>query len=162
MRSSLKLILIISVSAAVLDQLSKAIVLAYLPENSYVEIIPGFFDLVHFKNPGAAFGILRDTGQWKTAFLSLVSIAAIAIIGVLLKDAKDTITRVSLSLIAGGAAGNLVDRLRFGTVVDFLDFHLKGLHWPAFNVADSCITIGVVLAIINALRTKPLPKSPSS
>ena len=87
-------------------------------------------------------------------FLSLASIAAIVIIGILLRDAKDTLTRVSLSLIAGGAAGNLVDRIRFGTVIDFLDFHLKGLHWPAFNVADSCITIGVILAIINAFSRK--------
>lgn len=154
MRSSLKLILLIAVSAAVLDQLSKAIVLIYLPENSSMEIIPGFFNLVHFKNPGAAFGILKDNGQWKTVFLSLASVAAIVIIGFLLRDAKDTLTRVSLSLIAGGAAGNLVDRIRFGTVVDFLDFHLKGFHWPAFNVADSCITIGVVLAIINAFSRK--------
>lgn len=154
MRSSLKLILLIAVSAAVLDQVSKAIVLAYLPENSSMEIIPGFFNLVHFKNPGAAFGMLRDNGQWKTVFLSLASVAAIVIIGFLLRDAKDALTRVSLSLIAGGAAGNLVDRLRFGTVVDFLDFHLGGLHWPAFNVADSCITIGVALAIINAFSRK--------
>ncbi|MFZ3073368.1 MAG: signal peptidase II [Thermodesulfobacteriota bacterium] len=154
MRSSLKLILIISVSAAVLDQLSKAIILAYLPENAFMEIIPGFFDLVHFKNPGAAFGILRDNGQWKTVFLSLASVAAIVIIGFLLRDAKDALTRVSLSLIAGGAVGNLVDRIRFGTVIDFLDFHVRGLHWPAFNVADSCITIGVALAIINAFSRK--------
>jgi signal peptidase II len=132
---------------AVLDQLTKALVVHYFSLYDMVEVIPGFFNIVHWRNPGAAFGLFKEGGMVRTLLLAGVSFLALVIIGLLLRHAKDTITRVALSLIAGGAVGNLIDRLRFGEVIDFFDFYVGRYHWPAFNVADSAITVGVFLSL---------------
>lgn len=127
------------------DQITKALVLSYLDPYSALEIIPGFFSLVNVRNPGAAFGILNDGGELRTLFLIGVSIVAFVIIAFLLRHSRNKVESLALSLIGSGAIGNLIDRLRFGEVVDFLDFSIGSYHWPAFNVADSAITLGVIV-----------------
>lgn len=136
-----------ALAVAALDQLTKYIVMRSLALNQAVETVPGLLDLVYFKNPGAAFGIFNDGGVWRTVFLIATSLVSLVVIGVLLRQSKDSLMTFGLSLIAGGAVGNLIDRARFGAVVDFLYFHLGEYYWPAFNVADSAITVGVALAI---------------
>ncbi len=131
-----------------IDQLSKAAVMRYMHEGGAVGVVSGLFSIVHVKNPGAAFGILARGGALRTVFLAAVSLAALAVTLALIRQARDLLTAFSLSLVAGGAIGNLIDRLRFGAVVDFLDFHAGAYHWPAFNVADSAITAGAVLAFV--------------
>ncbi|HXI09212.1 MAG TPA: signal peptidase II [Thermodesulfobacteriota bacterium] len=146
-KKSLKIILLTALSVTALDQLTKYIVMRSLNLNQVVETVPGLFDLVYFKNPGAAFGIFNDGGIWRTVFLIGTSVVSLVVIGALLRQSKDTLMTFALSLIAGGAVGNLIDRVRFGAVVDFLYFHIGEYYWPAFNVADSAITVGVALAI---------------
>lgn len=146
-KKGLKIIIATALAVAVLDQLTKFAVMRSLAFNQVIETIPGFFDIVYFRNPGAAFGIFNDGGVLRTVFLISTSVASLIVIGVLLKQSKDTLMTFALSLVAGGAVGNLIDRARFGSVVDFLYFHIGEHYWPAFNVADSAITVGVALAI---------------
>ncbi|MBI5237344.1 MAG: signal peptidase II [Deltaproteobacteria bacterium] len=135
-------------AVAVIDQLSKALIMRYMYEGRSFGVVSGLFSIVHIKNPGAAFGILAIGGALRTIFLVAVSLGALVVIFALIRQAKDLLTAFSLSLIAGGAIGNLIDRLRFGSVVDFLDFYIKAYHWPAFNIADSAITVGAALAFV--------------
>lgn len=146
-KKNLKTIFFTALAVTVLDQLTKHLVMRSLSLNQVVETVPGLFDLVYFKNPGAAFGIFNDGGTMRTVFLIAISLVSLVIIGVLMKQSKDALMTFGLSLIAGGAVGNLIDRARFGSVVDFLYFHIGEYYWPAFNVADSAITVGVALAI---------------
>jgi signal peptidase II len=122
------------------------------------EIIPGFFNLVYVTNTGAAFSMLADVDSpWRHYFFLIVGLlACIALTVVYYRIGKShRLYAVALGLIAGGALGNIIDRLRHGSVVDFLDFHLSGHHWPAFNVADSAICVGaVVFLIVNILEEK--------
>ncbi|MBI5560009.1 MAG: signal peptidase II [Deltaproteobacteria bacterium] len=142
-----KIVALTVVSTALIDQITKALVTSSIGQNSVVPVVTGLFNLVNFRNPGAAFGLLREGDILRTVLLVLVSILALIVIAALLRQSKDGWTIFSLSLIAGGAVGNLIDRVRFGEVVDFLDFYINGWHWPAFNVADSAITAGVVLSL---------------
>ena len=121
-------------------------IVSSMPLNSGFEVIAGFFDIVHFRNTGAAFSLFSEGGVLKSVFLVLTSVAALVIIAFLIKDEKRRLSVIAFSLIAGGAAGNLIDRVRLGYVVDFLFFSIAGYHWPAFNVADSAITIGAAMA----------------
>ncbi len=117
---------------------------------SYV-IINGFFNLTYIQNPGAAFGIFADAGiVFRTVFLTGVGFLAIFFLGYYFQKSPESAwkTHLSFALILGGAFGNLIDRIRLGTVVDFLDFYLGRFHWPAFNVADSAISVGLTLLII--------------
>ena len=131
-----------------LDQLSKALILRTLVQGKSLEVIENIFYLTLVHNTGAAFGIFRH----QTAFFIIVSILAILVITVYIKRRQDTLIfrDIALALILGGAIGNLVDRLRFGYVVDFFDFRV----WPVFNVADSCITVGTFLLIVSLLKRK--------
>ncbi|MFQ5585302.1 MAG: signal peptidase II [Thermodesulfobacteriota bacterium] len=144
--------LLITVSALVvlLDQITKTVVTRLLSLHQTVEVINGFFNIVYIKNPGAAFGILRGWGAVRTVLLILISLAALAVIVYLYGKTTGRLASFALSLIAGGAVGNLIDRVRFGEVIDFLDFSLCGYHWPAFNLADSAITVGVTVTVILA------------
>jgi signal peptidase II len=142
---SIKVVSLTVASTAIIDQVTKALVVHYMTLHEMVEVIPGLFNIVYWRNPGAAFGMFKDGGILMVIFLTGITLAAIVIIAILLRYAGDTSTRVALSLIAGGAVGNLIDRLRFGEVVDFLDFYVGRYHWPAFNVADSAITLGVFI-----------------
>ncbi|MBI5492993.1 MAG: signal peptidase II [Deltaproteobacteria bacterium] len=143
---NVRIFFITAASVIIADQATKAYIAARLWPNQVIEAVPGVFNIVYLKNPGAAFGILNEGGSLRRVILAGVSVAALAVIGFLVRESKDRLTSFSLSLIAGGAVGNLIDRVRFGEVVDFLDFHIGAYHWPAFNVADSAITVGVILA----------------
>src|SRR5262245_7591120 len=131
------------------DQLTKWAVLANFALGERVELT-GFFNLVLVYNKGAAFSMFADADGWQTPLLAAFAIAAICIVGYLIaRHAQKGLFCAGLALILGGAVGNLIDRLRFGQVVDFLDFHAMGWHWPAFNVADSAICVGAALLILD-------------
>ena len=147
MSKTAKILLPTAAAIIAADQATKAAVVSYLYPLQIVEAIPGLFNLVYFRNTGAAFGLFSGGGILSKLFLVAVTGAALVVLGFLLREAKGTGATFALSLIVGGAIGNLIDRLRFGSVVDFLDFHIGSLHWPAFNVADSAITVGVALTI---------------
>jgi signal peptidase II len=145
----------VSGAVVVLDQITKILVDRTMPLYHSVEIIPNFVHLTYVRNTGAAFGFMAGSpSTLRMVFFLLVSGVAIACISFLLKTLRpqQKILTVSLSLVLGGAIGNLVDRLRLGEVIDFIDLHWDHLHWPAFNVADSAITIGVALLFIQMLR----------
>ena len=130
------------------DQAVKALVLARFALGERLELAP-FFNLVLVYNKGAAFSFLSHASGWQKPLLVAFALAAAAIVSVLiLRRPGERLLCSGLALILGGALGNVVDRLRFGQVVDFLDFHAAGWHWPAFNVADSAITIGAALLIL--------------
>ncbi len=131
-----------------LDQLSKNIIQRTMRIHESIQVINDFFSLTYIRNRGAAFGLLADKADgFRFIFFLITSVIALFILWYLfLKPFKtDKSAQVSISLIAGGAIGNLIDRIRFGEVVDFLDFYVGNYHWPAFNVADSAITIGIAL-----------------
>jgi signal peptidase II len=143
-----------SAAAAIVlaDQLTKWLVLARFAPGERVEIT-GFFNLVLVFNKGAAFSFLADAPGWQTPLLVAFAAAAALIVSVLLlRSPERRVFSAGLALILGGAVGNVIDRLRFGYVVDFLDLHAAGWHWPAFNVADSAITLGAVLLILDGFR----------
>ena len=136
----------------ILDQLSKLFVIRGLRVHESIPLIEGFFNLVHVRNRGMAFGIMnRDHAELGFWFLVTVSIIAIALLSFWFFRLKrgDTLITLGLSLILGGAVGNLIDRLRFREVVDFLDVFVGPYHWPAFNVADAAITVGTFLVAIS-------------
>ena len=130
------------------DQLTKAMVLSRFVLGERLELT-GFFNMVLVYNKGAAFSFLSDAAGWQTPLLIGFALVAIGIVGTLLvRSPGRRLLCSGLALILGGALGNLIDRLRYGQVVDFLDFHAGAWHWPAFNVADSAITLGAALLII--------------
>lgn len=134
----------------VLDQWSKWLVTGHLERGDVIELIPGFFNLVLTYNPGAAFSFLSDAGGWQRWFFTVVTLViSTALLFILKKSAASNWQEcLPVSAILGGAAGNLLDRLRLGEVVDFLDFYYLGWHWPAFNVADSAISVGAISWIV--------------
>jgi len=116
--------------------------------------VTNFFNLVLTYNAGAAFSFLSDASGWQRWFLSAIALlASILIVYLLYKHASNQRFSIALSLILGGAIGNLLDRIMLGHVVDFLDFHIAGHHWPAFNVADSAISVGAFLLIVDSFKT---------
>ena len=132
------------------DQITKSAVTSRFVLHESYPVINGFFNLVYVLNPGAAFGFLAEASETfrYVFFTGITVLAAGLIVYYLVKSGPRNLMLVtSLTLIFGGAVGNLFDRLRFGAVVDFLDFYVRGAHWPAFNVADSAITIGAILMI---------------
>jgi len=145
-------VLLIAAIIAVMDQLTKWLVMCRLEMGESHLIIPGFFNLVHWINTGAAWGILKDRN------LALTLIAVITILLLYLFrhpfQFNRLLGRVALGLIMGGIVGNLIDRVRLGHVVDFLDFHIGRHHWPAFNVADTAICVGVALYILDSWRAE--------
>jgi signal peptidase II len=138
----------------VLDQATKALVRARFALGDSVEVIPGLFNLTRVHNTGAAFGMLNDVDfPYKTAALALVAAGALAGLASYAASLPggQWLSRFGLALIIGGAAGNLIDRLALGFVVDFFDFHWRGWHFWAFNIADAAITVGVALMILEML-----------
>jgi len=139
------------------DRITKDIVAARIALHDSIVVIPGLFRLTHIQNRGAAFGIFDDaSGDWKITILILFSIVAMAVVaGLLWKNGHAlNATGVGLSLVLGGAVGNLWDRLADRRVVDFLDFYLGTYHWPAFNLADSAIVIGALILVAEILFAK--------
>lgn len=153
-----KYFFLIAAIVVLLDRLTKWAVASSLLLHESVSVIPGFFHITHVENTGAAFGLFADsTAQWKVAALVTFSLVALVIVSVLLwrNSHSLSIMTVGLSLILGGAFGNLWDRMLEGHVVDFLDFHVGQYYWPAFNIADSAIVVGAVLLVAEILFTKP-------
>jgi len=161
MRAKYRLALILAAAVLALDQGSKAVIRHYLPLWTKSTVIPGFFDLVHTLNRGAAFGFLnRSDIDWQTYFFIAANSLAVVIIFHLLHTVKSgTFLRFGLGLLLGGALGNLVDRIRVGEVTDFLDFYVAAHHWPAFNVADMAISVGSCILLISLYRQRGRGKS---
>jgi len=138
----------------VLDQITKVAVIRALQPYEAISVIPGFFNLVHVRNPGIAFGLLSQLGTaWSRVLLSALTTAAVILLIYWFGRVRDKDRKAAfgLSLVIGGAVGNLIDRLRLGEVVDFLDFYVGSFHWPAFNVADSAVTVGTLLLALSIL-----------
>jgi signal peptidase II len=142
----------IAVAIVVFDQLTKFAATNYLTQHGESQLAP-FLNLVLVHNTGAAFGFLSGAGGWQNLFFIVVAVAAsIFILWMYWRlSAQDRVLAIGLMLVLGGALGNLLDRLIHGYVIDFIDVYYKTWHWPAFNVADSAITIGAVLLVIDAL-----------
>ncbi len=134
----------------VLDQITKAVVAGRMALGESIPVIPGLLSLTYIRNSGIAFGILNNgSGNLKAVLLAVSAVLALAFLVWLLLDQKkeDGLSGMIIGLVAGGAMGNLIDRLRLGEVVDFIDAFWRTHHWPAFNLADSAISVGVVLLI---------------
>ncbi len=148
--SRYRLPLIITLAVLALDQASKLYIDGHLALYQSLTVVQGFFNITYVRNKGAAFGIFADSAVRLPFFIGISVLAAAAILWYLWRlPEKQKLMRVSLSLILAGALGNLIDRLRLGEVIDFLDAHWRQHHWPAFNVADSAITVGVVLWLLD-------------
>lgn len=148
-------LIVVAGTVVILDQISKAVILSRLALYSVIPVIPGFFNIIHIQNPGGAFGFMAHQSPAVRGFLFLlVSLLAAALIVWLYHrtPVAQRLLSFALALIFGGAVGNLIDRVRLGQVVDFLDFYLGAWHWPAFNVADSAISVGIGLFILQLLR----------
>jgi len=147
----------IAAGAFALDQITKRVVERRIPLYDVVPVIPHFFNLTHTRNPGAAFGLFADSpSPWRTWLLVLVSAGLIATVaGVAWRSRRlDWRAATGLALILGGALSNLLDRIRFGRVVDFLDFYFRTSHWFTFNLADSAIVIGAFFLIVEVMLAK--------
>src|ERR1700675_3067356 len=141
----------------ILDQAAKWLALRRLEPGVPVNVIDGFFSLTLVMNPGLAFGMLGTVPRgwrWVVALLSIVTLAVLVSLATRLLPEGVRVAAVAIGLIFGGAAGNLIDRGRFGAVVDFLDFYWRGWHWPAFNIADSAISVGVALLALRMLTAE--------
>src|SRR5690606_22585034 len=129
-----------------LDQITKTYIASTMHLHESITVIPGYFNLTYIRNPGAAFGIMGSTSSgFRLIFFFLTSLFAMGLlITIFLRlDSRDWWGQMTIASIFGGAIGNFIDRLQYGEVIDFLDFYINGYHWPAFNVADSAISIGV-------------------
>lgn len=134
-----------------LDRWSKRLVASRIAMYTHIQVIPGFFRITHTENTGAAFSLFADSpSHWKTVMLISFSVIAMIVVSILLwnQSRPFTITGVALSLILGGAFGNLWDRVAAGRVVDFLDVYYRTYHWPVFNLADSAIVVGATLLVL--------------
>lgn len=142
----------------VLDQLTKYLVESRIRLYEVITIIPGCFNLTHVRNKGAAFSLLADAPEmFRIVFFVSVTLVALVVIAMLIRKTHERLQVLAFSLIASGAVGNLIDRARYGEVVDFIQWYYKSYYWPSFNVADSAITVGVVLLAIDMLFTKQTP-----
>lgn len=146
--------LLLSGLVIVLDQITKVWIATHFAYGDAL-FVTGFFNLVHAHNTGAAFSFLAGEAGWQRFVFIGIALAAVLLIGYLLnKHARDTVFCLALSLILGGAIGNLLDRVRLAYVIDFLDFYYAGWHFPAFNVADSAITVGAAILIWDSIRKR--------
>ena len=153
--------LAIATLVLLLDQLSKWSALSNL-KLGITEVVLPFMNWLLLLNPGAAFSFLAQSSGWQRWFFTILGLAAsLYILWLLRKNQSDKILSWALSLILGGALGNVLDRIMFGAVVDFIDLHYGNWHWPAFNIADSAISIGAALIVFSELR-KSFGKSPQS
>lgn len=151
--------LVASAVVVLLDQLTKWLIQQSLVFGQSVPVLP-FFNLVLVYNPGAAFSFLSTAAGWQRELFVAIGLAASALIVLLLRrHASDPQFCFALALILGGALGNVIDRVMLGAVVDFLDLHATGYHWPAFNLADSAITCGAALLIWGSLRRPRMRKA---
>lgn len=156
----MRLLLFLTLPLYVLDQITKFLVLAYIPTHVTIEVIPGFFNLVQVHNTGAAFGMLKDNNAF---FIALASVALLVLTVMARRGCfLDSPTRLGAALLVSGILGNLTDRLLHGYVVDFLDVILPWYgHWPAFNVADSCICVAACLFLISGFTGEKTANPPN-
>ena len=136
-----------------LDQLTKLLADRFLSTHASTPVIPGFFDLVLAYNTGAAFSFLADAGGWQRWFFTVLALGVSIFLILWLKrlQPSEKMTAIALALILGGAIGNLIDRILYGHVIDFIHWFYRDFSWPAFNIADSAITLGAALLIIHAI-----------
>lgn len=137
----------------VLDQLSKWWIVTSVMAPPRVIPLTSFFNLVLVHNRGVSFGLFGGAPDWLPWALAALAVLISAALAIWLRRAESRLLAAALGLVIGGALGNVVDRVRYGGVVDFLDFHIADYHWPAFNVADSAITVGVGLLLLDALKS---------
>lgn len=147
----------LSIAVIVIDQLTKLWIDSSMTLHERLPLIEGFFDLTLAYNPGAAFSFLADAGGWQRWFFTILSTVVTIILVVWLKrlPAHEKVNAVALALIIGGAVGNLIDRIAYGHVIDFLLVYYQQWSWPAFNVADSAISVGVVLMLLAMFHSSP-------
>jgi signal peptidase II len=155
--------LAIAIAVVVLDRFTKWLVENRLDLHDTINLVPGFFRITHVQNKGAAFGLFAESNsEWRVTILVMFSVVALIVVaGLLWKNHHSMVTTgIGLSLILGGALGNLWDRVVAGHVVDFLDFYLGSYHWPAFNVADSAIVSGALLLVAEILFAHTTDETP--
>lgn len=160
-------LLLISIAVIVADRLTKTLVSKHVALGDAIPIIPHFLRITHWLNEGAAFSLFADSAspnavRWGLIVFSAVAAAAVFVALIRLGN-RFTISTVALALVLGGAIGNLHDRIAYGSVVDFIEVHIFGYHWPDFNVADSSIVVGACLLVLDSLlpRRTADSKSPS-
>lgn len=147
----LRLGLLVALPVILVDQLTKWWILSALSDPPYSVVVTGFFNLVLVWNRGVSFGMFNLTADWGPFLLSGLAIFISICLVIWLRRVESRLVATALGLVLGGALGNVIDRFVHGAVVDFLDFHAAGHHWPAFNVADSAITVGVALLLYDSL-----------
>ncbi len=136
----------------VLDQYTKYLVNTHIRPYDLIPVVPGFFNLTNVRNRGAAFSILSNLPDaWRVGFFITVTVIAVIVILVFIRNTRDRLLLIAFSLITGGAIGNVIDRIRMGEVIDFIQWYVKSWYWPSFNVADSAISVGVALLAIDML-----------
>jgi signal peptidase II len=143
----------LGLAVIVLDQVTKRVIREHVDVRESIPIV-GFVSIVHARNPGAAFSFLADAPAWfREPFFIAITVTAIAVLLYVISrlPLEDRLARAALGGVFGGAVGNLIDRLMYGEVTDFIDVHWRSHHWPAFNVADSAITIAVGAVVLNSL-----------
>lgn len=141
----------------IIDQITKAVILSFIPLYRSIAVVQGFFSLTHIQNPGGAFGFMsnQSSSLLNIIFLFVASLAICLVFYFYINTPKKyNLLATGFALIFGGAIGNMIDRIRFGKVVDFLDFYIGDFHWPAFNVADSAISVGIVIFLFHLLFKK--------
>lgn len=157
MSAKTKLVLVWLAIILISDQLTKFIVDQSMPLHHSIPVIDNLFSLTYIRNTGAAFGIFAGSAAaFRLPFLIIFSLVAIGFVVAMLRrlPKQETGLITALAFILGGATGNLIDRFAYGEVIDFLDFYWSGYHWPAFNVADSFITVGVCITVFNLVKAK--------
>ena len=151
------LLTVVAGGVTIIDQLSKYAVQHMMTLHTPIEVIPGFFNITYIFNPGAAFGLLGNISETARMIIlvgiSLIAFAILFYMYIKIRE-RDNLIFVPIALIIGGALGNLIDRIRFQMVVDFLDFYWGRFHWPAFNIADSAITVGTIILVVMVLFTE--------
>jgi len=152
--------LLLSLAVLALDQWSKWLVELHLPLQAAHPLLPGVLNLTHVRNTGVAFGLF--SGRGTSVALAVLGLVALALVGVYFAwtHTRDRWLLTALSLVMGGAVGNLMDRVVSGAVTDFVDLHAGTAHWPSFNIADSAITVGIAALLLDVLRPRPRPPAP--
>ncbi len=156
--SKYKTMILISAVVVILDQLTKFLIMEWMPIHKSVVIIPGFLDITHLHNSGVAFGMFSDSpSDIKQLLLTSLSVIAVGVLFYLYHQTNKMyrFMMAGFALLLGGALGNLIDRIFMGEVVDFIDVYIGDLHWPAFNIADSAITVGIAILIYHVIFKKP-------
>lgn len=146
-----------------IDQLTKYYIRTHFLIYQTVPVIPGCFNLTYATNPGAAFSLFATAPAWfRGVFFISVTLIALGVIAAVIRKTEERLQVVAFTLIASGAIGNLIDRIRFGSVVDFIQWYVMSYYWPSFNIADSAISIGVALLAVDMLFTKPADQQSAS